>query len=171
VIWIVALGPGCEGKMKTLILGIGNTALTDDGVGCKVAQRLQKRLRGRSDITVKETALSGLSLLDELTGYERLIIVDAIQTKGGRPGAIYKLSPSDFKTGRMAIIHDLGLFSTLELGRKLEMEMPREVVIFAIEAKEMAIFSEQCTPEVKKAIPKAVDMVLREVGGEARLPS
>jgi len=165
------LGPGCEGKMKTLILGIGNTALTDDGVGCKVAQRLQKRLRGRSDITVKETALSGLSLLDELTGYERLIIVDAIQTKGGRPGAIYKLSPSDFKTGRMAIIHDLGLFSTLELGRKLEMEMPREVVIFAIEAKEMAIFSEQCTPEVKKAIPKAVDMVLREVGGEARLPS
>ena len=158
------MGSGCEGKMKTLILGIGNTALTDDGVGCKVARRLQKRLRGRSDITVKETALSGLSLLDELTGYERLIIVDAIQTKGGRPGAIYKLSPGDFKTGRMAIIHDLGLVSTLELGRKLEMEMPREVIIFAIEAKDMATFSEKLSPEVEKAIPKAVDMVLAEAG-------
>jgi hydrogenase maturation protease len=150
--------------MKTLILGIGNLILSDDGVGCKVAQRLEERLKGHLDITVKETSLSGLSLLDELTGYERLIIVDAIQTKGGKPGDIYKLSPSDFKTGRMAIIHDLGLFSTLELGRKLEMEMPREVVIFAIEAKEMAVFSEKCTPAVKKAIPKAVDMVLREVG-------
>jgi hydrogenase maturation protease len=150
--------------MKTLILGIGNTALTDDGVGCKVAQRLQKRLRGRSSITVKETALSGLSLLDELTGYERLIIVDAIQTKGGKPGAIYRLSPSDFKTGRMAIIHDLGLFSTLELGRKLEMDVPCEVVIFAIEAKDMATFSEKLSPEVEKALPQAVDMVLREVG-------
>ncbi len=156
--------PGCEGDMKTLILGIGNTALTDDGVGCRVAQRLAKRLRGRSGITVKETALSGLSLLDELTGYERLIIVDAIQTKGGKPGAIYKLSPSDFKTGRMAIIHDLGLVSTLELGRKLEMEMPRDVIIFAVEAKDMATFSEECTLEVKKAIPKAVNMVLAEVG-------
>ena len=156
--------PGYEGKMKTLILGIGNTALTDDGVGCNVAQRLEKRLRGRSDITVKETALSGLSLLDELTGYERLIIVDAIQTKGGKPGAIYKLSPSDFKTGRMAIIHDLGLVSTLELGRNLEMEMPREVIIFAIEAKDMATFSEKLSPEVEKAIPKAVDMVLAEAG-------
>jgi hydrogenase maturation protease len=165
------LWAGYEGDMKTLILGIGNTALTDDGVGCKVAQRLKKRLRGRSNITVKETAVSGLSLLDELTGYERLIIVDAIQTKGGKPGDIYKLSPGDFKTGRMAIVHDLGLVSTLELGRKLEMDMPREVIIFAIEAKDMATFSEQCTPEVKKAIPKAVDMVLREVGGEARLPS
>jgi len=156
----------CEGDMKTLILGIGNLILSDDGVGCKVAQRLEERLKSYPNITVKETSLSGLSLLDELPGYERLIIVDAIQTKGGKPGDIYKLSPSDFKTGRMAIIHDLGLFSTLELGRKLEMEMPREVVIFAIEAKEMAIFSEQCTPEVKKAIPKAVDMVLGEVGAD-----
>jgi len=150
--------------MKTLILGIGNLILSDDGVGCKVAQRLEERLKGHPNITVKETSLSGLSLLDELTGYERLIIVDAIQTKKGKPGDIYKLSPSDFKTGRMAIIHDLGLVSTLELGRKLEMEMPREVVIFAIEAKEMAIFSEKLSPEVEQAIPKAVDMVLGEVG-------
>lgn len=154
----------CKGDMKTLILGIGNTALTDDGVGCKMAKRLKKRLRGRSGITVKETALSGLSLLDEITGYERLIIIDAIQTRGGKPGTIYKLSPSDFKTGRMAIIHDLGLVSTLELGRKLEMDMPREVVIFAIEAKDMATFSEKLSPEVEKAVPKAVEVVLGEVG-------
>jgi len=154
----------CKGDMKTLILGIGNTALTDDGVGCKVAQRLEKRLRGRSNITVKETAVSGLSLLDEITGYERLIIIDAIQTRGGKPGAIYKLSPSDFKTGRMAIIHDLGLVSTLELGRKLEMDMPREVIIFAIEAKEMATFSERLSPEVEEAIPRVVEVVMKEVG-------
>jgi hydrogenase maturation protease len=152
--------------MKTLILGIGNTVLSDDGVGCKVAQRLQKRLSRRSDIIVKETSLSGLSLLDEVAGYERLIIIDAIQTRGGKPGAIYKLSPSDFKTGRMAIIHDVGLFTAIELGRKLEMDMPREVVIFAIEAEDMATFSERCTQEVKKAIPKAVEMVMREVGGD-----
>jgi hydrogenase maturation protease len=153
--------------MKTLILGIGNLILSDDGVGCKVAQRLEERLKGHPSITVKETSLSGLSLLDELTGYERLIIVDAIQTKGGKPGDIYKLSPSDFKVGRMAVIHDLGLLSTLELGRKLEMEMPREVVIFAIEAKDMATFSEECTPEVKKSIPKAVETVVKEVSGDA----
>jgi hydrogenase maturation protease len=153
--------------MKTLILGIGNTVLSDDGVGCRVAQRLEKKLRSRSDITVLETSLSGLSLLDEITGYERLIIIDAIQTRGGKPGAIYKLSPGDFKTGRMAIIHDLGLVSTLELGRKLEMDMPREVVIFAIEAKEMAAFSETLSQEVKKAVPKAVEMVLKEVSRDA----
>ena len=153
--------------MKTLILGIGNSVLSDDGVGCKVALRLEKKLKGHPNIKVKETSLSGLSLLDEVTGYERLIIIDAIQTRGGKPGSIYKLSPSDFKTGRMAVIHDLGLFSALELGRKLEMDMPGEVVIFAIEAKDMVTFSEKLSPEVEKAVPKAVEMVVKEVSGDS----
>ena len=150
--------------MKTLILGIGNTVLTDDGVGCKVAQRLEGRLRGRQDIAVKETALSGLSLIEEMAGYERLIIIDAIQTRSGKPGAIYKLDPSDFVVGHMAIIHDVGLFGALELGRRFGMDMPREVIIFAIEAKDMVTFSEECTPEVEAAIPLAVETALKEVG-------
>jgi len=124
---------------------------------------LEDRLKGHLDVTVKETALSGLSLLDEVAGFERLIIIDAIQTRGGEPGAVYKLSPSDFKTGRMAVIHDLGLFSALELGQKLEMDMPGEVVIFAIEAKDMVTFSEKLSPEVEESIPKVVEAVLKEV--------
>jgi len=153
--------------VKTLILGMGNSVLSDDGVGCKVAQRLEKRFKGHPDITVKETLLSGLSLLDEVAGYERLIIIDAIQTRGGKPGSIYKLSPSDFKKGRMAVIHDLGLFSSLELGRKLDMEMPREVVIFAIEAKDMVTFSEKLSTEVEEAVPNVVEAVLKVVGGHS----
>lgn len=151
--------------MKTLILGIGNPILSDDGAGFRVIEKLRVALKSRDDVVVKETSLSGLSLLDELTGYERLIIVDAIQTKEGKPGDIYRLSPDDFKVGRMAVIHDVGLFSALELARKLDMEVPREVVIFAIEAKDIATFSEECSPEVERAIPEAVDMILREVGG------
>lgn len=150
--------------MKTLILGIGNPILSDDGVGFLVAERLKEALKGRKDITVKETSVSGLSLLDEITGYERLIIVDAIQTRDGKPGDIYRLTPADFKVGRMAVIHDVGLFSALELARKLDMEVPREVVIFAIEAKDIATFSEKCSAEVEGAIPQAVKMVSKEVG-------
>ena len=153
--------------MKTLILGIGNPILSDDSVGCRVAQQLGERLKGHKHITVKETSLSGLSLLDEVAGYERLIIVDAIQTRDGKAGAVYKLSPDDFKAGRMAIIHDVGLFGAMELGRKLEMAMPREVVIFAIEAKDVTTFSEECSPEVEGAIPEVVEVVMREVSADA----
>ena len=154
----------CEPGVKTLILGIGNPILSDDAVGCRLAQKLEEKLRGRGDVVVKETSLSGLSLLEEMAGYERLIIVDAIQTKGGKPGAIYKLAPEDFKIGHMAIIHDLGLFSALEMGRKLGMDMPHEVIIFAIEAKDMETFSEECTPEVEESIPRAAEVVMKEIG-------
>ena len=153
--------------MKTLILGIGNPILSDDGVGFLVVEQLKEALKTRKDITVKETSVSGLSLLDEITGYERLIIVDAIQTRNGQPGDIYRLLPDDFKVGRMAVIHDVGLFSALELARKLDIEVPNEVVIFAIEAKDIATFSEKCSPEVETAVPQAVEMVLKEVSSSS----
>lgn len=71
--------------MKTLILGLGNTILSDDGVGIRIIEELQSRISD-PDITVSETNVSGLSLLDIIIGYDKVIIVDAIQTVGGKPG-------------------------------------------------------------------------------------
>jgi len=50
------------------------------------------------------------------------------------------------------------------MGRKLGMDMPHEVIIFAIEAKDMETFSEECTPEVEESIPRAVEVVVKEIG-------
>ncbi|MFC1927886.1 hydrogenase maturation protease, partial [Chloroflexota bacterium] len=67
--------------MKALVLGIGNPILSDDGVGIKVAREVEKNLND-PQITVSEASAAGLSLLDSILGYDRVIIVDAIQTKG-----------------------------------------------------------------------------------------
>ena len=69
--------------MKTLVLGLGNPILSDDGVGLRVARAVESQL-SQQEITVMETSMGGLSLLDLLTGYDRAIIIDAIQTRGGR---------------------------------------------------------------------------------------
>jgi hydrogenase maturation protease len=140
-------------------------------VGNRVAQALQER--GLSlphglgqEVTVAETNAAGLNLLDLLVGYDRAIIVDAIQTQGGQPGQVYRLSLDDLPfTLHTASTHDTNLATALELGRRLGMAVPREVVIFAIEVADVTTFSEQCTPEVEQSIPKVVDMVIEEVGG------
>lgn len=158
--------------MKTLILGLGNPIISDDSVGFKVAEQLEERLCGRNDVVVSATSLSGLNLLDATAGYERVIVVDSIQTQGGRPGAIYRLEPGDFEMARhSATLHDVGLLSALELGRRLGLHMPREVILFAIEAEDVTSFSEQCTPQVAKAVPLAVDMVLKEVKNDKISPT
>ncbi len=71
-----------KGIMKTIILGLGNPILSDDGVGNRVALELEDRVAERQDVAVMETSMSGLSLIDLLAGYDKAIIVDAIQTAG-----------------------------------------------------------------------------------------
>jgi hydrogenase maturation protease len=149
------------GKTKTLVLGLGNPILCDDGVGNAVARELEKQL-DPAVATVAEASLGGLNLLDLMVGYERVIIIDAIQTEGGKPGQIYRFGPETLKTTRYtASPHDVNLPTALELGKKLGLAMPREIVIFAVEVEDTVNFREECTPAVAAAIPICVEMVMQ----------
>ena len=152
--------------MKTLILGLGNPILSDDSVGLRVAQALEGRLN-RQDVTVMETSLAGLSLLDMLTDYDRAIIVDAIQTVEGKAGQIYRLDPEAFNTTRHASSpHDVNFATALEFGNRLGLALPQQIVIFAIEVEDVSTFSEKCTPKVREAIPICVEAIIQELKGD-----
>jgi len=151
--------------MKTLVLGLGNPILSDDGAGIRVAQEVGKQLND-PQITVSETSAAGLSLLDSIVGYDKVIIIDAIQTKKGQAGQIYCMKSEDFSFAKhFSSPHQTNLVTALELGKMLGLVMPQKITIFAVEAKDIASFSEKCTPEVERAIPKAVKMVLEELVG------
>ena len=151
--------------MKTLVLGLGNPILSDDGVGIKVAHEVGEKLND-PQITVAATSEAGLSLLDSIVGYDKVIIIDAIQTKEGNIGQIYRMGPEDFSlTKHFSSPHQINLVTALELGKMLGLAMPQKITIFAVEAKDIASFSEKCTPEVERAIPEAVKMVLEELVG------
>ena len=151
--------------MKALVLGIGNPILSDDGVGIEVAREVEKNLND-PQVAVSETSAAGLSLLDSMLGYDKIIIIDAIRTKAGKPGQIYRMKPEDFSSAkRLSSPHQINLVTALELGKMLNLAMPREITVFAIEAQDIATFSEKCTPEVEKAIPEVVKMVLENLVG------
>ena len=152
--------------MKTLVLGIGNPILGDDGVGFQVAQELAKLIKDDA-VDVKDASTSGFILLDIIRGYEKLVIIDAITTEGGDPGEIYRLKPDDFfNTVHLTTsVHDANLPTVIAIGTKLiPEEMPREIVIFAIEVQEIEKFTTEMTPPVKEAIPKVTNLVLEELG-------
>lgn len=149
--------------MKTLVLGLGNPILSDDSVGFRVVQELKTRFN-KPDLTLVESSASGLSLLDLITGYDKLIIVDAIKTEGGEAGKIYRLGAENLGAIRhSASPHDINLATALELGRKLGVALPQQITILAIEVVDVTTFSEKCTPEVDRAIPLAVSMVAEEL--------
>ncbi len=145
------------------MLGIGNPILSDDGVGIRIAQLLKERhLRG---VTVEELAASGLELLDAVQGYEKLVIVDAIQTKGGKPGQLHILAEKDFeKSIHGSSPHGINIATALALGRRLVPDrMPKEIVFFAIEAEDLINVSESLTPKVEKEIPRILEQIETEL--------
>jgi len=149
--------------MKTLVLGTGNPILSDDGVGIKVAHEVANQFNS-PQVTVAETSAAGLSLLDSIVGYDKVIIIDAIQTKKGKAGQIYRMKPEDFSFAKhLSSPHQINLVTALELGKMLDLVMPQEITILAVEAKDVSNFSEKCTPEVERAIPEAVKMVLEKL--------
>ena len=152
--------------MKTLILGIGNPILGDDGVGFHVAQELARRVKDDA-IDIEDACTGGLNLLDLMAGYDKVIIIDAIKTEQGEPGEIYQLRPEDFSTSvhLASSLHDVNFPTVLEIGNKfMPGEMPREIVIFAIEVEEIETFTEEMTTKVQEAVPQVVKLVLGEIG-------
>ena len=148
---------------RTLIVGLGNPILSDDGIGCHVAVALKDRLK-EPEVDVLEASVAGLDFLDLLTGYDRAIIIDAIQTGKGMPGQIYRLEPDVLANTRHAgTPHDVNLATALELGEKLNLPLPRQITIFAIEVRDVTSFSEKCTPEVMKAVPACTTMIMQEL--------
>jgi hydrogenase maturation protease len=139
--------------------------LSDDGAGLRVAEALKSRL-DQPEVTVVETSMAGLSFLDLLAGYDKAIIIDAIQTEGGKGGQIYRLDSEALGLTRHAAApHDMDFATALELGKRLGMTLPQQVIIFAIEVADASTFSEECTPEVRRAIPVCVEMIIRELKG------
>ena len=147
--------------MKTLVLGLGNPIVSDDSVGLHVAAELRTRLAGVPEIEVDEDYWGGLKLMERMIGYDRAVVIDAIQT-GAAPGTIFQLRPDELPTQRSASAHDANLSTALTLGRTAGMHLPPDeaVILVAIEAADILNFGEQLTPEVEAAIPRAVALVM-----------
>jgi hydrogenase maturation protease len=165
--------------MKTLIIGLGNPILGDDGVGWKIAQEVEKRLpspftltdtrpevrRGDDGITVECLALAGISLMEQMIGHERVILIDSLNTGKFPQGKVVTFtldSLADLTYGHSASAHDLSLKNALKLGRSMGAELPTDenVTIVAVEAAHVYDFTEELSAEITKAVPKAVEMVL-----------
>jgi len=144
---------------------MGNTILCDDGVGIYVVREVAERFQ-QDEVDFDVGSVGGLRILDVIKGYERVVMVDAIQTPDGEPGEVRRLSPQDLRlTLHSGSSHDLSLPGALALGRGMGMRLPadKDFVIVAIEVEDVLNFGEQCTPAVEEAIPRAVDVVLAEL--------
>ncbi len=166
--------------MKILIVGLGNPILGDDGIGWHVAEAVSRRigvplgdapLPGLSPpkpqrVTIERYSLAGLSLMERLSGFDYVILIDALNT-GWYPQAKivhFTLADMDDLTyGHSASAHDVSLKSALQLGRRMGEPLPPDdhIHIVAIEAQHVYDFQEGLSPRIAEALPEAVQTVIQ----------
>jgi len=150
---------------RTLILGLGNTILSDDAAGIIVARRLYEKLiacGGRNDVDLAEASYAGWRLIDLMAGYRRIIIIDSILSGKGSPGECFKVEPREISSLHLQSSHGLGLEEALELARRSGQDVPEKIAIFAIEVTNPYEFGEGVSPEIAGKIPGIVDGILDE---------
>ncbi|HWH69050.1 MAG TPA: hydrogenase maturation protease, partial [Candidatus Sulfotelmatobacter sp.] len=111
----------------TLLLALGNDLLSDDAIGLCVAAAVRESMGSQENLTIIQTAEMGLSLLDYIVGFDRLVLVDAIQTEQVPPGFVHEIQGEDLKILPTISPHFLGVSEVLALGRELGLAMPKEV--------------------------------------------
>jgi len=148
--------------LRTLVIGLGNPILGDDGVGWRIAEELEQEGGLPSGVDIVCLALGGISLMEALEGYDRAIIIDAIVTHKAPPGMISTIHIEDLTDpffSHLSSTHDTSLQNALRIGRELGIHLPGEITLVAIESQRVYDFSESLTPLVAAAVPEAVRLV------------
>lgn len=147
---------------KILVLGIGNLVMSDDGVGVKVVQKLQREYRFTEDVEIVDGGTLGLDLLPKLEGIECLIVVDAVET-GGKPGACVRLSGEELPIALETKVspHQMGLKDLLSVA-ELMGHLPSEMVLIGVQPGSIEMDTE-LTAAVETKVDELISMVLSEL--------
>jgi hydrogenase maturation protease len=148
---------------KTLVLGVGNLLLSDDGVGIHTIQRLQKVAQLPEEVQVLDGGTMGLDLLYYLEGVSHLLIVDAVVEVGQPPGTLTRMAGDQvpaYLSLKMSP-HEIGLPDML-FAAKLRDIYPEEVVVWGVQPETIEVGLD-LSPPVAAQVDVLVEKILEEL--------
>ena len=151
-------------KIKTLVLGIGNTLLTDEGVGVHVLQALEAELGHLPEVTLLDGGTLSFTLAGPIEETDALIVVDAANIKTAHGGwTLLKGEEMDafLMSNRKASVHEVGL-TDLRAIAILAGHWPEKRAMLAIQPQTID-WGEQPTPAVAAAIPPVCAAIVEQI--------
>jgi hydrogenase maturation protease len=151
---------------ETVVLGLGNLLLGDEGVGVHAARALLAGdVRG---ILVLDVGTAILDALPALEQARRIVVVDAVEA-GGPPGSIYRFPIERAQPqATLAGLHGFDLTRALALAGAAD--VPRDVVVLGVEPETIE-WSLELSATVAAAMPELLAAVRAEIERPARRPS
>ncbi|MBI5497940.1 MAG: hydrogenase maturation protease [Deltaproteobacteria bacterium] len=149
-----------------LVLCLGNPLRRDDGVGWRVADELERD--PPPGAVIRRSELSGLHLLDDMDGFDSVVLLDAVQS-GRRPaGSIVEFPMDALPATAGPTTHGIGLPTALRLARAFGAPVPRHIHVVAVEVEDQASMGQGLNDSVARAVPAAVSAVRAAVANVTR---
>ena len=147
-------------KPKTLILGIGNVLMGDEGIGVSVINELEKTSLP-AGVELLDGGVGSFLLLEPMQTAEKVILIDAT-IDGAKTGTVRVLRPRFSKDyPRTLTAHDIGLKDLLDAFYLMGTRQP-EVTLFAVSISDLQDMTTELSPELLPVIPQVARMVLEE---------
>ncbi|HEY0666517.1 MAG TPA: HyaD/HybD family hydrogenase maturation endopeptidase [Gallionella sp.] len=142
--------------MKILVLGIGNTLLTDEGVGIVAMRELETRFGARADMEFLDGGTLSFTLAVPISECDALLVIDAAEL-GALPGTVRSFEGDEMDrfmgANRKSSVHEVGLLDLMSISR-LTGHWPERRVLIGVQPAVVG-WGEMLTPEVAAALPQA----------------
>ena len=152
----------------TLVVGLGNPILGDDGVGWRVIDVLDEL--DHEDASLQQACVGGVSLMELLVGYRHAVIVDAIIDPERAPGDVWRKSLSEVETrvaSHLDSTHDAPLPAAIEAGRAMGVDLPSDIEVVGIVIERGDVFGEELSDAIAAAVPVAAAEVVRALRAQS----
>ena len=144
----------------TLILGIGNNLLTDEGVGVHVVRYLEERHGDEPGVTYLDGGTLSFTLAEPIATHDNLIVVDA--ARFGEPAGTVRCFEGDemdrYLTGNRASVHEVGLMDLFDISR-LAGTFPENRALIGVEPESLE-WGEHPSATVAPAVARVAEMAL-----------
>lgn len=148
--------------MRAVVLGIGNTILTDEAFGVRCVEALERDYAVPDSVQLIDGGTSGMEMIEDLSNLDFLIVLDVLKT-GSAPGTVVKIAGDDIPVffRRKLSPHQIALPDVLASLELLD-AVPKEIIVLGVEPISLELGLEM-TPTVAEKIPEVVARAVQEL--------
>jgi hydrogenase maturation protease len=148
---------------RILVLGIGNDIQRDVSLPVRLTEDLEALL-GTGSLDYGNVCVGGLELLEHINGYRGVVFIDTIRAGEGLPGRVRAFGMESYReTLHLSCRHDVSFRDSLEVGKRLGIDVPDRILILGIDILEDLEFGLMLSDELRDRYPEILSRVRNHI--------
>ena len=130
-------------KKDTIVIGLGNLLLSDEGIGIHLIRRLSIQQDKFPKVDFLDAGSAGMNLLHLIANRKKTIIIDCAKM-GAKPGTMKRFTPDEIQSVKKLShysLHEADILQVINLSKELG-ECPQKIVFFGIEPESLELGQE-----------------------------